>query len=177
MSTENDELLATTLIDDLAHQPIEGVRALRDECVRVETGLSYARRLVQGPLDIVELELRRRSAGEAHSELSALIDELPEVLSANTRSGGNGRLATELEPSDFPAEVIAEIDSLVGDGQLGEIPTLEDTDLTVLADGLREVERKISERRRSYHLRIDALQAELTRRYSTGEASVDSLLT
>ncbi len=34
----------------------------------------------------------------------------------------------------------------------------------------------MSERRHAYFERIDALQAELTRRYRTGEASVDGLL-
>ena len=34
----------------------------------------------------------------------------------------------------------------------------------------------MSRRRRSLHERIDALQAEITRRYRTGEASVESLL-
>ena len=35
----------------------------------------------------------------------------------------------------------------------------------------------MSERRHAYFDRIDALQAELTRRYRTGEATVDGLLT
>ena len=39
-----------------------------------------------------------------------------------------------------------------------------------------DLERQVSERRQALFTRIDALQAELTRRYKTGEASVESLL-
>jgi hypothetical protein len=41
---------------------------------------------------------------------------------------------------------------------------------------LSDLEHAVSARRRSLHERIDALQSELTRRYKTGEATVDSLL-
>jgi hypothetical protein len=34
----------------------------------------------------------------------------------------------------------------------------------------------VSEQRQALFERIDALQAEITRRYKTGEASIDSLL-
>ena len=37
-------------------------------------------------------------------------------------------------------------------------------------------EAELSARRRTLHERIDVLQAEITRRYKTGEASVESLL-
>jgi hypothetical protein len=43
-------------------------------------------------------------------------------------------------------------------------------------DRLEALEREISDRRRQFFDRIDTLQAEITRRYRTGEASVESLL-
>ena len=36
--------------------------------------------------------------------------------------------------------------------------------------------REAAKRRRTLHERIDVLQAEITRRYKTGETSVESLL-
>jgi hypothetical protein len=53
---------------------------------------------------------------------------------------------------------------------------MTDADLAGLAHDLAAFERKVSEQRRAFFDRIDALQAELTRRYKTGEASVESLL-
>ena len=45
-----------------------------------------------------------------------------------------------------------------------------------MADQLTAFEQRVSGHRRELFERIDALQAEITRRYKTGEASVDSLL-
>ncbi|MGH9177931.1 MAG: AmfC protein, partial [Acidimicrobiales bacterium] len=51
-----------------------------------------------------------------------------------------------------------------------------DDDVRALADAMVELERRVSSQRRGLHERLDALQAELVRRYKTGEASVDTLL-
>ena len=144
-----DRLLSPDLLDGLATRPIDEVRTLRAECVEVETGLSYLRRMVQGPLDIVHREQTRRSSG-TEGDLATLVEDLPDLLAEHTRSAGVGRLPQTLEMSD--------------------------ADLEELATGLTAFERKISEQRHAYFERIDALQAELTRRYRTGEASVESLL-
>ena len=45
-----------------------------------------------------------------------------------------------------------------------------------MADALAALEVKVSGYRHDLFERIDALQAEITRRYKTGEATVDSLL-
>lgn len=170
-----DRLLAPEVLTGLEQRPIDEVRALRAECVAVETGLSYLRRLVQGPLDIVHREQQRRATG-VESDLATLVDELPDVLAEHTRSAGVGRLPRTLEPTEVDPGLQAELDALVGGGRMGTVTEMPDADLTALADGLAAFERKVSEQRRAYFDRIDALQAELTRRYRTGEASVESLL-
>ena len=65
---------------------------------------------------------------------------------------------------------------MVGGGRAATVTDMSDADLEELAAGLTAFERKVSEQRHSFFERIDALQAELTRRYRTGEASVESLL-
>jgi hypothetical protein len=176
MNSEHDRLLAPSLLEEVDHQPIEEIRALRARCIAAETGLSYLRRMVQGPLDIVSQELARRDRGGGHADLATLLDELPEVLAANTRSAGLGRLPTQLEPTDVDTELAEDLEQIVGNAQLTEIPDMPDDELERLATALADFERRVSERRRAFHGRIDALQAELTRRYRTGEASVESLL-
>ena len=52
-------------------------------------------------------------------------------------------------------------------------PTVE---LGQIRVALAEVEADLSARRRQVFERLDALSAEITRRYRTGEASVESLL-
>lgn len=177
--TEPDDLealLDPEHLNGLADRSIDDVRTLRARCIEVETGLSYLRRMVQGPLDIVNRELARRRDGGEHTDLETLIGELPGILAENTRSGGAGRLSSTLEPTTIDPELAAELDRLVGGGQLGALPDLDDERLRGFAEQLESFERRVSLRRRAFHNRIDELQAELTRRYRTGEASVESLL-
>lgn len=166
----NPEYLA-----DLPSRPIEEIRVMRSECVALETGLSYLRRMVQANLDIVNREREHRETGEP-SELSDLIDELPAILSEGPRGSGVGRLPMTLEPPEVDASLAAELDALVGTSFLSGIKSVPDEDLTVISNGLIALEQRISTRRRAFHECIDALQADLTRRYQSGEASVESLL-
>jgi hypothetical protein len=175
MTAESDRLLQPDYLADLEVRPIDEVRAMRDECVAVETGLSYLRRMVQGPLDIVSRDLVRREVG-GEPDRAALIDELPGILADGPRPPGNGRLSQSLEPVDLDPVLAGELDALVGGGAIADVVALGDRDLLELQDRLTDFEQRVSERRRAFFERIDALQAELTRRYRTGEATVDSLL-
>jgi hypothetical protein len=176
MPADSDPLLDPTYLDDLPSRSMDDLHAMRDECVAVETGLSYLRRMVQGPLDIVSREIVRREVGGDAADRATLIDELPGILADGPRTPGNGRLLQTLEPTEIDPDLAAELDALVGGGIVGEVTTVDDSTLVDLQGRLTEFEQRVSERRRAYFDRIDALQAELTRRYRTGEASVDNLL-
>jgi len=175
MIPENERLLDPDYLDDLPGRPIEQIRSMRAECIDVETGLSYLRRMGQGPLDIVIAELAHRDQG-VPSDAAALIDELPGILADGTRPPGNGRLSVRLEPAELDAELSAELDALLGGTSIAAATHLSDAELRSLAEGLAAFEHKVSVLRRAFFERIDALQGELTRRYRSGEASVDSLL-
>jgi hypothetical protein len=64
----------------------------------------------------------------------------------------------------------------VSSEQIGNLGELSQEQLSSMADGLEEIERRVSAERRGLHQRIDALQAELVSRYKSGRASVDGLL-
>ena len=155
---------------------MEQVRAMRAECQQVESGLSLVRRLVQGRLDIVGVELTRRAEGGDPADLPELIARLPEVLSDRTHAPGVGRLPQIMAPGELPAGLEAELDAIAGSGQMADLPSLGDEELRSIADRLGDFERKVSVQRHQLFDRIDALQAEITRRYKSGEASIDSLL-
>jgi hypothetical protein len=173
--TVDDRLLATDYLTQLEAKPIEDIRAMRAECVAVETGLSYLRRMVQGPLDIVNRELVRREVG-AHADRSTLIDELPGILADGPRPSGVGRLSQQLEPTAVDPELTAELDDILGGGIIADVTTVDDAQLQALRSQLEVFEHRVSERRHAFFDRIDALGAELTRRYRSGEATVDGLL-
>lgn len=155
---------------------MEQVRAMRAECQEVETGLSLLRRVVQGRLDIVGLELTRRAEGGDPEDLPDLIARLPAVLSDRTHAPGVGRLPQLMTPGELPAGLEEELDAIEGAGRMAELATLDDGELRALADALEAFEHKVSGQRQALFDRIDALQAEITRRYKTGEATIDALL-
>jgi hypothetical protein len=176
MTAALDDLLDPGYLGDLPARSIDDVRRMRAECQVVETGLSMLRRLVQGRLDIVGVELTRRADGGDPADLPDLIARLPEVLSDRTHAPGVGRLPQIMAPGDLPAELEAELEAIGGPGTVSDLPALGDDALRALADQLMAFEQKVSGHRASLFERIDALQAEITRRYKTGEATVDSLL-
>lgn len=170
-----DELLDPEYLGDLQSRPIDEIRAMRAECQRVEVSLSYLRRLGQGRLDIVAAELARRTEGGAAGDVSHLVDDLPKILGEQPRPAGPGRLPTYLAPSDIQ-DATAEIDAVVDAGVLASLPDRDEQEVRSIADRLRDYEQRVSALRRALHANIDALQAELARRYKTGEASVETLL-
>ncbi|MBL8779232.1 MAG: hypothetical protein JNK12_25135 [Acidimicrobiales bacterium] len=170
------EVLDPGYVADLGDKDLDEVRSMRDQAQRVENGVSYLRRLAQGHLDIVNHErTRRRDGGEA-GDLSALIGQLPEILSEHTRGPGLGRPPQDLDPAVVPAELEASLDAIVAGADLADLPTLDDAALDTLAERLGAYEAEVSGRRHELHGRIDTLQDEIKRRYRDGEATVDSLL-
>ena len=154
------------------------LRARRGDCQEVEVALSYMRRLVQGRMDIVLAELRRRASGEDPVELEQLIAELPHILSVGVRAPGNGRLPTIFAPNDVEIDqrLIDRLDDISGPEWLSSLSGLEEAELRAAADALTLLEREVSDTRKALFERIDTIQEEIVRRYKSGEASVDSLL-
>jgi hypothetical protein len=155
--------------------PIERIRSMRTECQDLENALSYVRRIAQGRLDIVAAEVRRRASGEAPIDHDHLVQELSGILADRTHAPGVGRLPQLLAPSAGELDT-SELDAIAGPGVLSRLPELDDDRLATLVEELSAHEHELSSRRRTLHERIDVLQAEITRRYKTGEASVESLL-
>lgn len=176
MSEPLDHLLSPSLLDGLRERPLDEVRERRNACQAAENGLSYVRRLVQGRLDIVGREVEHRREGGAPGDLSALVDELPEILADRMRGPGLGRPPQDLEPTDVPDELLARLDDVAGPASLGDLSVVDDDALRGLLASLQEIEQEVSGLRRRLHDQIDALQGEITRRYRDGEATVETLL-
>jgi hypothetical protein len=162
------ELLDPAYLDGLEERPVDEVREMHEDCVVVETELSYVRRLAQARIDIVRAEMDRRAAGGSVSDLLA---KLPEILSdPGPRSAPvASRLPRRLAP-DLDEELHGELDEIVADGTLASLPTLSDEELAQRLDELREVERDVSARRRAMFEVIDRIEADLTERHKVGRA-------
>src|SRR3954469_18532241 len=99
-----DGVLAPSYLEGLQAKDLDEVRSMRDGAQRVETGVSYLRRLAQGRLDIVNGELTRRREGGAPGDLADLIARLPDILAEHSRGPGTGRPPTDLQPAVVPDE-------------------------------------------------------------------------
>lgn len=176
MDTELDRILADDYLAGVEERSTAELRALRSECQAVETQVSYLRRMVQGRHDIVAGELARRELGDAPSDVSDLVDRLPQILADRIHAPGPGRLPAVMEPGELTgtlAERLTEITSRVPIESPGDASTEA---LASAEADLSALETEVSRCRRQLFDRIDALQAEITRRYRDGVASVDDVL-
>ena len=172
---ELDRVLADDYVGDITALAMDDLRAKRAECQALEVGLSYQRRMAQGRLDIVAAEQRRRAEGGDPPSADDLIRNLAATLADRQRPPGVGRLPQLMAPDATEVDTSA-LDSIAGPGALARLIELADDELASVIDGLSTYEHEVSGRRRALHERIDGLQAEITRRYRTGEASVETLL-
>ncbi len=176
MDTELDRILADDYLAGLEARPVAELRALRGECQTVETQLSYLRRMVQGRHDIVTGEIDRRGHGGDPYDVSDLVDRLPEILSDRIHAPGPGRLPANMEPGELTGRLADRLVEITDRVPIESPGDADDEPLSQVATDLSELEHEVSGFRRQLFDRIDALQAEITRRYRSGEARVDDVL-
>jgi len=172
--------LLNHLMDDIdpgvvSQRTLPELRDVRDRCQQVEAGLSFGRRMVQGRLDIVMLEVERRSTGGSTST-EELMGRLPAVLAQHTRGGGTPRPVRDEELPAFTEELSLELDRMVAPSDIGRLSELDGEHIDRMIDQLQALERRVSAKRHELHRVIDELQEEIVSRYRSGAASVDDLL-
>ena len=146
------------------------LRAERARLQAAEDAVSYVRRLAQGRLDLVRAEKRHRRSG-GHLDVR---DELAEVLAGQV-GGGSARPPRSTEvPVDHP--LLTDLDERCERLRFDDLSELDDAGLDVLEAELDAFEHGCSAQRHALFGRIDALTADLVRRYRDGAASVDGLL-
>jgi hypothetical protein len=150
---------------------LEELRSARAELQHEDDVVSYARRVAQARLDLVRAELTHRERGDEPVDLPS---ELRVVLSQQL-TGGQARPPRPTDDlSDDP--LARELDAICTQHGFGRLEELGEGELAELAGALTDYERRVSADRRERFERLDALSAELVRRYRDGEASIDGLL-
>jgi len=161
--------VTTTQPPDPSDLTLEELRTLRQKLQLEDDAVSYARRVAQARLDLVKAEAHHRSTGSD----TVVDEELRTVLSSHL-TGGPARPPRPTEDlSDHPLAV--ELDEICASHGLGRLKSLDDADLVSLTEAIAEFEARVSSDRRARFELLDALSAELVRRYRDGEADVDSL--
>ncbi|MCA1832447.1 MAG: aerial mycelium formation protein [Actinomycetota bacterium] len=164
-----DRILDAGFLDGLTARPLPEVRALRGETEEEEALLSYERRLLHGRMDILRAE-RERRAGKGGS----LLERLPEIL-ADDAIPSRGSMPRGDPPSlDHPRR---RVEKLVSDQTLANMADLSDPQLDAIIATLEQAEHEVSEQRKSVLAVLDALTGEIGRRYGSGEANPEDVLT
>lgn len=161
-------------LDGLSEKPIEEVRLMRDECREAENELSFERRLSQARIDILSAELQRRS-GNHDDELVA---RLPEILATEARPG-EGPLPSRAPDFSIPRNADVprrRVEEIVGEQTLARLREIDTDEIKSIIHSLAEHEQKLSARRKKIHEVMDAIQAEIVRRYTSGEADPSAAL-
>lgn len=175
MDNQLSLVLSPGYVEDLATLPMEDVRTRRTICQQLEAGHSLLRRMIQGRLDIVGSELsRRRDGGDAAAE--DVLSRLPEILAEHRPAHSAARPPSSIEPEVVHRELVESLEDIVSSEELVALGEIEADRLNAAAEQLTSLETRISGERRALHERIDVIQAEVMRRYRTGEETVDSLL-
>lgn len=171
-----DRILAEDYLDGLEQRTTAELRRMREESEQEESGLSYARRVVQGRLDILRAEALRRQ--ERGVDTSDLLGRLPTILRDDARptAPAQTRATRHLVPPHVRYHG-REIDNIADEDSMGDLATRSVEDLRALVDRFAEVERELSTVRRQVLDRIDAIQDELVSRYKSGTANVSEVLT
>lgn len=150
---------------------LDELRTMRNRLQDEDDVVSYVRRVAQARLDLVRAEAHRRERGLSSDDLSS---ELRVVLSSQL-TGGTPRPPRSV---DHVAEnaLSDELDAVCAEHGFGRLEDLLPSELDALEQALTAFERRVSDDRRARFDRLDALSAELVRRYREGEATVDGLL-
>ncbi len=176
MSRQLDHILADDYLDGLADRPTDEVRSMRAECEAQEEAVSYARRVLQGRLDILRAELlRRRDDGDDRAE--PLLALLPTLLAGDQPvTDPLQARSTRLRVPAGAEQLEADIDRIVDEGTLDRLERHDPAELAALVDRLAEHEQHLSSLRRQLFDRIDAVRTELAARYKDGRAAVRDLI-
>ena len=168
-----DVVLEPEYLRDIKDLDLKELRKRRDTAEDVEAQVSYYRRLLQGRMDLLNFELRRRGGEEERT----LLEALPEILSSGMIRGSEPNLRHIETMPPIPTKTGRRlIDKIMDDGVLTQLPELSDDEVTEALERLREVESELSNQRKHLHSVIDTLQDEIVSRYRSqhGEATVPS---
>jgi hypothetical protein len=175
-----DRVLAPGFADDLSSLPFDELRERRQVAEQEEVDLSYARRLLQGRLDLLRAEQAGRRTHDAPGAGVRTDEELARDLSSALSEGprtdhGLGRHLTT-DPSRV-GEHRRSAEQAVADVQASDPSSLDDEGIVRAIEHLSAVEQAVSESRHKVQTVMDALTTEVARRYREGEARVEDVLT
>ena len=168
-----DRIFDPAYVENLQATPIEELRRKKAECEALEAEVSYARRLIQGKLDILRHGAERIAGGDRLG-VTELVEDLPNILSDGV-GGSASRLQRVLTPANA-ADQRREVERLASTADLTRLDELSSTEIQEIVERLTEAEKETSHRRRRIQAIMDQFTAEMVRRYREGQEDPTALL-
>ena len=168
-----DRIFDPSYVDNLATAPVEELRKKKAECEAQEAEVSYARRLIQGKLDILRHGVERVAGGDK-LEVTEMVEDLPGILSEGV-GGSASRLPRIIAPANADTQR-REVERLASTADLTRLEELSATELGDIVERLTEAEKETSHRRRRIQGVMDSITGELIRRYREGKEDPTSIL-
>lgn len=168
-----DEVLDPSFVDGLERLEANELRRRKELADAHEAALSYARRILQGKIDLLaaELQARREAGGEV---VGPSIADLSEVLEPKREREFRGRFPRMITRPETPE--VQEAERTAAHPIFARLEEASVDEIAWVAGRLRDHERRISDLRLRLHSQIDQIERELVRRYTSGEISVDDVL-
>lgn len=180
-----DRVLDAGFIVDLDKVANEELLGRRDDALQEESDVSYTRRLIQGRLDLLRFEVKRRTlpapqrTGSAKQDDAALVKALAGVL-AEPSAGGSG---PQLRPVPLGAGVEPQVsiysrraaESAVADVRFSDLRSLSSEELEDAIKLFEGLEGEVSQTRFRLQRVADAIVAEVETRVAAGTMAMDSL--
>ena len=169
-------VLAPGYLDDLEARPIDDLRAMRAECDEVETGLSLLRASCRATSTSSAASSTAGPAAASPATSATCSTASPRSLADRSQAPGPGRLSALLAPE--PSTPGSRPSSPRSSGGAVLDPSGRGRRRAAVARRTACAPSRPSSRATAgpCSTRLDALQAEIARRYRTGDETVDTLL-
>lgn len=171
-----DRIADPAYIADLPGKSMDALQNMRREAQALENEISFERRLTQARIDILTAELDHR-AGKVEGDV---MSRLPSILADDDAGGSDaGPLPSRVPDLSIPPSAERprrRVEEIVGADTLARLTKLPEPDIRSSIESLAEHEKKLSARRKTVHDVLDTIQAEIVRRYTSGEEDPSSLL-
>jgi len=172
-----DRIADPSYVADLQSRPMDQLQQMRRESQTFENEISFERRLTQARIDILTAELDHRAGKVEGDVMSRLADIL-----ADEDGGSSEGVPLPARVPDLSVPLSAQrprrrVEEIVGADTLARLTKLPESEIRASIESLAEHEKSLSARRKSVHEVLDQIQAEIVRRYTTGEEDPSKLLT
>ena len=170
-----DRVADPSYLEGLTERTMDQLQQMRAEVQEVENEVSFERRLCQARIDIFTAELDHR-AGRVQGDV---MSRLAHILADDDADASDSPLPARVPNLAVPKSADTprrRIDEIVGAQDLARLTKLPEEEIRSSIEALAEHERTLSARRKTTHEVLDNIQAEIVRRYTSGEEDPSKLL-